>query len=109
MIEDHLPGGLEALNEALNTSQVDTTSDGYFESQPNFFLWQVFGYNYKAVFGNRVDLFITDFWSGNRTFTYLARATTSGKFVGLPAEASALYAPDSWGRSESDRVTISAP
>jgi uncharacterized protein YfaS (alpha-2-macroglobulin family) len=109
LVEDHLPGGLEALNEGLNTTELDLTSEGYLESEPGFYLWEDYGYNYKEVYGDRVTFFITNFSEGYETFTYMARATTSGDFLALPAEASAMYDLATWGRSASDRVTVSAP
>ena len=109
LVEDHLPGGLEALNERLNTTELDLMLDGTEEWMPGSFLWEDYGYNFKEVFGDRVTFFITDFSRGYETFTYMARATTGGEFLALPAEASAMYDPATWGRSASDRVIVQSP
>jgi hypothetical protein len=104
-VEDHLPGGLEALNEGLNAAnQVSMGSWGYEDYRP--FYWQDYGYNYKEIRGDRVVFFITTFEKGTRTFSYYARATTSGQFIALPAQAYAMYDPSLWGRSESVDVQI---
>ncbi|MBN2006555.1 MAG: Ig-like domain-containing protein [Anaerolineae bacterium] len=96
IIEDHLPGGLEALNERLNTT-------GHVESaydEPHYY-WRDYGYNQKEVRGDRVAFFVTDFPQGRRTFSYYARATHAGTFVALPVEVSAMYDLTVWGRSAS--------
>jgi uncharacterized protein YfaS (alpha-2-macroglobulin family) len=101
IIEDKLPGGLEALNEGLNnTSHVATAYDS-FEYQ-----WQELGYNYKEVHGDRVSFFITEMDGSLRTFTYFARATHAGHFTAMPAEVYAMYNLALWGRSASSQVVI---
>jgi uncharacterized protein YfaS (alpha-2-macroglobulin family) len=102
IVEDQLPGGLEALNESLNTTSHIALAYG---QEPPYF-WQEYGYNYKEVHGNRVSFFITELPSGTRTFTYLARATQAGEFVALPAEAYAMYDLAAWGRSASTQLVV---
>jgi len=89
---------LEALNEGLNTtSRVSPYYDEY--SDYTEYLWEGYGYNNKEIHGDHVSFFITDMNSGPTTLSYLARATTSGTFIALPAEAYAMYVPLIWGRS----------
>jgi uncharacterized protein YfaS (alpha-2-macroglobulin family) len=105
-VEDYLPGGFEALNEGLNaTNQVSTEYWEYEGYQPYF--WKEYGYNYKEIRGDRVVFFITSFEKGTRTFTYYARATTSGQFTALSTQAYAMYDLNLWGRSESINIEIS--
>ena len=105
-VEDHLPGGLEALNEGLNaTNEVSMDYWGYEESYQQLY-WEDYGYNYKEIRGDRVVFFITSFEQGTRTFTYYARATTPGQFVALPSQAYAMYDLSLWGRSENTNVQI---
>ena len=108
IVEDHLPGGLEALNENLNSTTQDSQYyDGeYYEER---FFWQDYGYNYKEIRGDRVSFFMTEFARGAKTLTYMARATLSGSFTALPAEAYAMYDEQTWGRSSSDSVVILSP
>jgi uncharacterized protein YfaS (alpha-2-macroglobulin family) len=101
IVQDNLPGGLEALNEKLNTS----SHEGVADEEPHYY-WQEYGYNNKEVYGDRVSFFITEMSKGVSTFSYLARATHSGEFVSLPAEASAMYDLTRWGRSASARFTV---
>ncbi len=103
MVEDHLPGGLEALNEQLNnTSHVAMAYDW----QEPITYWQEYGYNYKEVRGDRVIFFITDFAQGTRTFSYMARVSHSGRFVAMPAQVSAMYDLALWGRSASSNFVV---
>lgn len=101
IVEDKLPGGLEALNENLNTSSHDGRR---YDGQRSY--WQEYGYNYKEVRGDRVSFFITEMRAGRSTFTYYARATHSGSFTAMPAEAYAMYNVTLWGRSASSAVVI---
>lgn len=101
IVEDSLPGGLEALNEGLNT-----TSHVAASYQEPVYYWQEYGYNYKEIRGDRVSFFITEVDAGQRTLTYIARATHSGQFVAMPAEAYAMYDLTTWGRSASSEVVV---
>ncbi len=104
IVEDKLPGGLEALNEKLNN-----TSHIVQDYQEPRYDWESFGYNYKEVRADRVSFFITEVKRGTRTFTYMARVTHAGHFVALPAEVWGMYSPNLWGRSSSTALDISLP
>lgn len=103
IVEDKLPGGLEALNEGLNTTSHEGTAYGYCYDYSNCegYRWREYGYNNKEVHGDRVSFFITELSNGRHSFTYFARATRAGAFVALPAEAYAMYDLTVWGRSAS--------
>jgi uncharacterized protein YfaS (alpha-2-macroglobulin family) len=104
IIEDHLPGGLEALNEGLaTTSHIVDAYNG-----PTY-RWQELGYNYKEVFGDRVSFFITEMDGGPRMISYYARATQAGSFTAMPTEVYAMYDTAVWGRSASNQIVIGTP
>jgi uncharacterized protein YfaS (alpha-2-macroglobulin family) len=103
IVEDKVAGGLEPLNERLNTSTHVEPADPY---QDPIYYWQDYGYNHKEVYGNRVSFFITELDAGTHTYTYLARATHPGEFVALPAEVWAMYDLSTWGRSSSTRLQV---
>lgn len=105
IVEDKLPGGLEALNEGLNTTSRVASNNWNYEGDDRF-SWRERGYNYKEIFGDRVSFFITDMSKGKRTLTYFARATHSGTFTAMPVEAYGMYTLELWGRSASDQVQI---
>jgi uncharacterized protein YfaS (alpha-2-macroglobulin family) len=101
LIEDHLPGGLEALNERLNSESRDINPEG-----EGRFYWQDLGYNYKDVRGDTVTFFITE-TSGNKTLLrYMARATRAGSFTALPTEVYPMYDLATWGRSASAEFSV---
>jgi len=109
MVEDRLPGGLEALNEGLNTTSHESSAYQYcygYECYDPVYHWQEYGYNNKEVRGDRVSFFITQLSAGQHTFTYYARATRTGTFVAMPVEVSAMYDLTVWGRSASSTLVV---
>lgn len=103
IVEDKLPGGLEALNAELNTTSRVATA---YEQMT--FYWQIYGYNNKEVRSDRVSFFITEMKAGHYLYRYFARATHTGAFIALPAEAYAMYDATTWGRSSSQTLTVAA-
>ena len=94
MITDPLPAGFEAINYSLNTSGIEPTGkSGYYWSRPD-------------LRDNRAVFFTTRLWKGKHTYSYLIRATASGTFRALPAEAVPMYEPEVFGRSASVEMTI---
>lgn len=105
VVEDRIPAGLEPLNERLNT----TAYDGYYDPYNydlRYHTWGTLGYNYKEIRDDRVSFFITSFGNRTRIIEYTVRATHDGTFTALPAEAWAMYEPETWGRSSSDEIRI---
>ena len=94
LIEDRPVAGLEPLNERLDTTGHVTDS------------LETWGYTYKEIRDGRVTFFVNELPSGGATYDYLARVTHSGAFVALPAEAWAMYEPETWGRSASDEFRV---
>jgi hypothetical protein len=101
VVDDPLPAGFEALNERLGTASHVATA-----YQEPVFHWRDHGYNRKEVRDERVTLFITHLEPGQRTLSYLARATIVGEFVALPTEVYAMYEPQVWSRSDGARVRV---
>jgi len=96
MVTDPLPAGFEAINYSLNTSGVEPTGPDkyrYYWSRPDL-------RDDRAVF------FSTYMWKGKHVYSYLIRATSSGTFRALPAEATPMYEPEVWGRSASVEMVI---
>ncbi len=105
IIEDQLPGGLEALNESLNTTSPDIDKE-YYWGESNYY-WQSYGYNNKEVRQDHVTFFITNFSPGEHGIVYFARVTHAGTYTAMPTEAYAMYDASLWGRSSSDLLVIS--
>jgi uncharacterized protein YfaS (alpha-2-macroglobulin family) len=96
MVTDPLPAGFEAINYSLNTSGVEPTSPGKYRSY----------WSRPDLRDNRAIFFTTYLWKGRHTFAYLIRATTSGTFRALPAEATPMYEPEVFGRSASMEMVV---
>lgn len=111
LLEDHLPGGLEAVNENLNSTSHEVLSlqgDLYYETESSF-RWQNYGYNYKEIHPDRVSFFITYLRAGTHKYTYLARVVTPGEYHAMPTEFYAMYDLEYWGRSASSKIVVAKP
>ncbi len=96
MVSDPLPAGFEAINYSLNTTGVEPNNPQqfrYYWSRPDL-------RDDRAVF------FTTYLWKGKHVYTYLMRATSSGTFRALPAEATPMYEPEVFGRSASVEMVV---
>jgi len=102
VVDDPLPAGFEALNERLGTTSHVAAATW---EEPVYY-WEEYGYNRKDVRDERVSFFITHLEPGQRTLTYLARATTAGTFSALPTQVYPMYEPEVWSRSESSQVQV---
>ncbi|MFP5578586.1 MAG: alpha-2-macroglobulin family protein [Acidimicrobiia bacterium] len=102
---DHLPAGLEALNPALAASPRPPAEEEGDEVAPA--TW--YGYtwfDHQSFRDDRSEAYSAYLPAGTYDHTYVARATTPGTFVAPPAKAEEIYAPEVFGRSGTDRVTV---
>jgi alpha-2-macroglobulin len=114
-IEDPLPGGLEAVDLSLRTSgTVDPFATARSEAirdarDREAGGVQIFGdwsfgwwspWQHIESRDDRVLYFARMLWKGSYTASYVARATTSGRFVRPQAHAEEMYNPALSGRSE---------
>ena len=102
---DPLPAGLEVMNPALAVTG-SIPEDPNSSSTGRYWWWSRPWYSYQNMRDERVEAFSTLVWSGVHEYTYVARATTPGRFVVPPAKAEEMYAPETFGRSASDRVIV---
>lgn len=96
MVTDPLPAGFESINYSLETSGVEPTGKSGFLSY----------WSRPDLRDDRAVFFTTYMWKGKHIYTYLIRATTSGTFRALPAEAAPMYEPDVFGRSGSVNFVV---
>jgi len=129
VVDDGLPGGLEAVDLSLRTvgglpgpgaadtagGRVDRESDrdDREELSP---VWE-FGswdggwwspFDYRELRDDRVVYSARALWKGTWTAGYLARATTPGVFVRPPVHAEEMYNPAIYGRSDGGVFTVKA-
>lgn len=89
VVEDMLPAGLEPIDTTL------ATTSQQFRGNRQDWVW-----DHVELRDDRVALFAGWMPAGyTYTYTYLARATTSGTFYALPMQAYAMYYPDMLGRT----------
>jgi uncharacterized protein YfaS (alpha-2-macroglobulin family) len=110
---DPLPAGLEALNPELAVTEklpAESTETGIYHggSGISVFSWYWHGtwYEHQNLRDERVEAFTSLLWEGEHEYTYFARATTPGSFIVPPAKAEEMYAPETFGRGQSDRVRV---
>jgi len=110
---DPLPAGLEALNPELAVTEKlpdESTETGiyHYGSGISDFSWYWHGtwYEHQNLRDERVEAFTSLLWEGVHEYTYFARATTPGLFIAPPAKAEEMYAPETFGRGQSDRVRV---
>jgi uncharacterized protein YfaS (alpha-2-macroglobulin family) len=117
---DPLPAGLEALNPGLATTgtlppdagATDVTvlgapgAGGPGRPGMSWWWWTRPWFEHQNLRDERVEAFSSLLWEGVWGYSYVARATTLGSFVVPPAKAEEMYAPETFGRSGTDRVIV---
>lgn len=112
---DPMPAGFEALNSALRGTEatpdraqdrVAAIGDIGHLGRPRYVFWWSRWYQHENLRDERAEAYTTRLWQGVYSYTYYARATTLGEFVVPPAKAEEMYAPETFGRSGSDRVIV---
>jgi uncharacterized protein YfaS (alpha-2-macroglobulin family) len=109
---DPLPAGLEAMNPALAVTG-DIPRDpnphpgqGAQDGAKLWWWWADHWYEHENLRDERVEAFSSLLWEGVYNYAYVARATTPGTFVVPPTKAEEMYAPETFGRSGTDRLVV---
>lgn len=95
VIADELPAGLVPVNWSLANEQ-------YAKSRPDYD-WN-YGITDREVTENGMVLSLYRVPAGEKTYSYKARVVIEGEFYAPPATASLMYAPEIYGRSETQKV-----
>jgi uncharacterized protein YfaS (alpha-2-macroglobulin family) len=104
---DSLPGGFESLNpELATTEQIPADKKEPTAQGSSWWLWRRFWFDHQNLRNERSEAFAALLWGGVYNYTYVARATTPGRFIVPPAKAEEMYHPETFGRSNTDRVRI---
>ncbi len=111
MIEDPLPGGLQAVQSGLNIASFDERQAylDYFNNYDRFDWFGQYDYNYKQIRASAVSFFITDLHSGKLVLQYLARAVVAGDFAVAPTTLEGMYHPEFRGNGDSQTLKIVSP
>jgi len=102
---DPLPAGLEAQNPALATTGALPPAPENASDRPWPWWWRSW-FEHQNLRDERVEAFTTLLGEGVHAYSYVARATTPGRFVVPPAKAEEMYHPETFGRSATDTVTV---
>lgn len=110
-INDPLPAGFEPVETRFATTgraEADAASDSSFEHEEHDWTWgwRAGGFDHIERHDDKVRLFATRLGAGVHTYSYTARATTSGTFRVAPTRIEQMYRPEVWGRSESLVVKV---
>jgi len=115
---DPLPAGLEPLNPALATTGtlpkdgeelvplVAAPGLGGPRRPGHWWWWLRPWFEHQNLRDERVEAFTSLLWEGVYTYSYVARATTPGRFVVPPTKAEEMYAPETFGRGGTDRLVV---
>jgi alpha-2-macroglobulin len=105
---DPLPAGLEALNPDLAVTQPVTSSPDDAAARNRDWWWGNW-YDFQQFRDDRSEAFSTFLPAGVYNYSYVARATTPGSFIVPPTRAEEMYAPETFGRTSTDKVVITSP
>jgi len=120
VVDDPLPAGLEAVDQSLRTTgslppyEGAPKLEGDSREGPVGQKW-LYGswdggwwtpWEHKEIRDDRVLWFARQLWRGSYQASYVARATTAGRFVRPPAQAEEMYNPAVHGRSEGGVFSI---
>ncbi|MGC8788000.1 MAG: hypothetical protein ACP5Q1_11305, partial [Anaerolineae bacterium] len=104
-LTDPLPVGFEALNPALAVTG-SIPQDPADQQRERYWWWHWTWYEHQNLRDQRAEAFASLLWEGVHTYTYVARATTPGKFVVPPPKAEEMYSPEVFGRGATDWVIV---
>ncbi|MBI4535465.1 MAG: hypothetical protein HY708_04245, partial [Ignavibacteriae bacterium] len=106
VIDDPLPAGLEAINTSLKTESAELALglNESHEMRSGYRWWGSF--NHSEFHDDRVLLFADKLDGGVHTFSYLARATTYGKFAMPATYGEQMYEPEVFGRTSETSIEI---
>lgn len=109
-VDDPLPGGVEPIDQSLKTSR-----QGLFPAQQPL-VYQSSGQpsetplqaylTHSDLRDDRVSLYATSVPPGRYTYTYLAQATTVGRYDVAPAHAEETFFPEVFGHSTGGTFTV---
>jgi uncharacterized protein YfaS (alpha-2-macroglobulin family) len=102
---DPLPAGLEIVNPPLEVSGGIPQDPSAPDYRYGWWWWGPW-YEHQNLRDERAEAFTSLLWDGVYEYTYVARATTPGRFVAPPAKAEEMYSPEVFGRSGSNVVIV---
>jgi uncharacterized protein YfaS (alpha-2-macroglobulin family) len=107
VIDDPLPAGLEAVDQALNTSPQEKSVPQQFAVNDLWMKGWGWWYFDNIQLRDEKAVLSADYLpAGTYVYTYLARASTPGSFRVIPPTAQEFYFPDVYGRGAGSLFTV---
>jgi len=107
IIDDPLPAGLEAVNQALETSPQELVPDRYSWDDLWERGWGWWYFDHVELRDEKVVISADYLPAGTYIYTYLVRASTPGEFRVIPPTAQEFYFPEVYGRGEGSVFRVS--
>ncbi len=102
---DPLPAGLEPLNPDLAVTG-SVPQDPKAQEANRYWWWASTWWEHDNLRDERVEAYTTLLWPGVHTYSYVATATTPGRYVAGPPRAEEMYHPETFGRGGTDLVWV---
>lgn len=116
VVDDPVPGGLEAVNRDLATSsEVDARKGDFKAAEGSFWFkfsdWIAFGisrwnFYHQEIRHDSVRFYSDYLPAGNYHLSYTAQAIATGTFSALPAKAEEMYDADVYGKTEGMNLKV---
>ncbi|MFW5878224.1 MAG: alpha-2-macroglobulin family protein, partial [Myxococcota bacterium] len=104
---DRLPAGLEPMNPALAvTGQVPQEEASARSTRGRPWFWWRPWYEHQNLRDERAEAFASLLWAGVHGYSYVARATTPGRFVAPPPTVEEMYHPETFARGSGEIVVV---
>jgi len=106
VIDDPLPAGLEAVDEALNTNP-DVIAPQHEDWNSSWrYGWYWWYFNHIELRDERVVLSADYLPAGTYVYTYIVRASTPGEYNVIPTTAQEFYFAEVYGRGAGSRFVV---
>lgn len=116
VVDDPVPGGLEPVNRDLATSsEIDSRKAEFSAAGGSFWFkfsdWTDFSvsrwnFYHQEIRHDSVRFYSDYLPSGNYHLSYAAQAIATGTFNALPTQASEMYDPDVYGKTEASSLKV---
>ena len=117
VVDDPVPGGLEAVNRDLATSSAVDADKGEFQAAGGSWWfrysdWSSYGLSRWSFYHQELRHEAVRFYSeylpaGNYHLSYTAQAIAAGEFIVMPVRAEEMYDPDVYGKGVTSTLRVS--
>jgi uncharacterized protein YfaS (alpha-2-macroglobulin family) len=106
VIDDPLPAGIEAIDEAFNTNPNVTAPEHFDRNTIWQYGWGSWYFDHIELRDEKVIISADYLPPGTYVFTYVVRASTPGEYNVIPPVAQEFYFPEVYGRGDGSQFTV---